>query len=302
MPVTTTNLKNVIAECLSKRKTDDRTSISHGVKPAYTKLKILVAEDVSTNQEIAREMITMLGHDVVVASNGQEALDLVYSSSFDLIFMDCQMPLMDGYEASRLIRHWEQQKSKRHTPIVALTAGLGQADKKKCHNAGMDYYVAKPFSISDIEQALSHCLGENYKPRKFERIKASFLVDERSENVAEFSEILNHSAIHAIKEIEDQTGKSILPSIFNGFIKQMEEKLQELQSHLYSRNSESFSKSAHAIKSMSANIGAESIRNISAQLEATAKSGNLSGLDKKLEELRDAYNQFLTAFTSVYID
>lgn len=114
--------------------------------------RVLVVEDYLVNQELTKELLEMMGCEVDVADGGQEALDLVAKTQYDLIFMDIQMPKMDGYEATRAIRRLEG--GKKHTPIVALTANALQGDKEKCLSAGMDDYISKPFRSSDLEAML----------------------------------------------------------------------------------------------------------------------------------------------------
>lgn len=116
--------------------------------------RVLVVEDYLVNQELTRELLEIMGCVVDVADGGQEALDLIAKTHYDLIFMDIQMPKMDGYETTRAIRRLEA--GKKHTPIVALTANALQGDKEKCLSAGMDDYISKPFRSSDLEAMLMH--------------------------------------------------------------------------------------------------------------------------------------------------
>jgi CheY-like chemotaxis protein len=110
---------------------------------------VLVVEDYLVNQELTKELLEMMSCTVDVADSGKEALNLVGKNKYDLIFMDIQMPKMDGYETTRQIRRIEGDK--RHTPIVALTANALQGDREKCLSAGMDDYISKPFRGSDLE-------------------------------------------------------------------------------------------------------------------------------------------------------
>lgn len=114
--------------------------------------KVLVVEDYPVNQELTKEMLEMLGCQVEIAENGLEALDKLQESAFDLIFMDIQMPDMDGYDCTREIRKNERQED--HVPIVALTANALQGDREKCLTAGMDEYISKPFRLIDLENVM----------------------------------------------------------------------------------------------------------------------------------------------------
>ncbi len=117
-------------------------------------LRVLVAEDNPMNQRVALHMLKRLGHRAKIAANGLEALEAVTGGTFDAILMDCHMPEMDGYEATREIRRAEAA-SGRHTPIIALTASVMQEDGAKCRAAGMDDYVAKPITMAALEAVLA---------------------------------------------------------------------------------------------------------------------------------------------------
>ena len=115
--------------------------------------RVLVAEDNAINQKVAARMLNKLGCRVDVAANGIEALELWSKLPYDVIFMDCQMPEMDGYEATREIRRLEKGAG-GHTPIVALTANAMAGDREKCLSAGMDDFIAKPVAEDKLRQAL----------------------------------------------------------------------------------------------------------------------------------------------------
>ncbi|MEQ1634433.1 MAG: response regulator, partial [Planctomycetota bacterium] len=119
---------------------------------------VLVVEDNPVNQHLATRFLQSLGCKVAIANNGVEAVHEVEKGAFDLVLMDCMMPEMDGYEATRAIRRLESA-SGRHTPIVALTANAMPDDRKSCLAAGMDDYLAKPFRRTDLQRVLHSWLG-----------------------------------------------------------------------------------------------------------------------------------------------
>jgi len=116
-------------------------------------LDVLLAEDGKANQKLASALLTRWGHRVTIANNGIEAVEAVQKSDYDLILMDVQMPEMDGYEATRLIRRHEAQAD-RHIPIIAMTAHAMPGDREKCLQAGMDAYLSKPVRKNQLNEAL----------------------------------------------------------------------------------------------------------------------------------------------------
>ena len=117
-------------------------------------VSILVAEDNLTNQIIAKKFLAKMGVDVKIVNNGQAAVDAFKAMPFDLIFMDCQMPVMDGYEATSIIRKIEKEKNLRPMPIVALTANASSDDRILCELSGMSDVVTKPFNKADLSECL----------------------------------------------------------------------------------------------------------------------------------------------------
>ena len=118
------------------------------------KIRVLLAEDNPVNQEVARAMLASFGCDVHVAMNGREALDVLQHGKFDIVLMDCQMPVMDGYEATLAIRAHECSGSNGHIPIVAVTANALPEDRDRCIAAGMDDFLAKPFTIDKLQNTI----------------------------------------------------------------------------------------------------------------------------------------------------
>ena len=116
-------------------------------------MHVLLAEDNSVNQRLTTRLLEKRGHRVTVANNGQEVIAQLRLSSFDLVLMDVQMPLLDGLDATRMIR--EQERGSRvHQPIVALTAHAFKGDQERCEAAGMDGYLAKPIRPEELDAVL----------------------------------------------------------------------------------------------------------------------------------------------------
>jgi CheY-like chemotaxis protein len=123
-------------------------------------LSVLLVEDNRINQEVARGMLGSLECDIDVVANGQEAVDALEDRTYDVVLMDCQMPVMDGFQATGEIRRREQQTGE-HQVIIALTANALPEDRDRCLKAGMDDYLSKPFSIEKIREMLLRWSGKN---------------------------------------------------------------------------------------------------------------------------------------------
>jgi two-component system sensor histidine kinase/response regulator len=129
--------------------------------------RVLVVEDNAVNQKLAKRLLEKLGCRVDVAGNGKEAVEMIETFPFDIVFMDCQMPEMDGFEATRAIRQTESGKA--HQVIVAVTANAMQGDREKCISAGMDDYISKPIARSELDQMMARYLPANCPPVRREQ-------------------------------------------------------------------------------------------------------------------------------------
>lgn len=174
---------------------------------------ILLGEDNPVNQEIALLMLQTMGCTVTVAQNGHEVLAYAKSASFDLILMDCQMPEMDGFEATLLIREWEQSESRTPIPIIALTAHATSGDRERCLATGMSDYLAKPFSMEQLQAVVASWLRPSTASMKPEApviglvsatnsVPASQAVASTSEPAADASLVVDQKAWKSITSLQ----------------------------------------------------------------------------------------------------
>lgn len=124
------------------------------IYPGAQHLEILLVEDNPINQKVAELMLRKLSHKTVSVYNGKEGLDAIKSSHYDIVFMDVQMPLMDGLCATQKIREWEREHNLGRIKIIAMTANSMEEDKLKCMHAGMDDFLCKPFSMSQLANVI----------------------------------------------------------------------------------------------------------------------------------------------------
>jgi CheY-like chemotaxis protein len=161
-PVSPSNLRECIDTLLHASKETLHEKLTGGPEPSgsLAGARILLAEDNFINQKVAECMLGTFGCKVTVARDGQEAVRLFESKSCDLILMDCQMPNMDGFEATKAIRSLEQGKNEgaKHIPIIALTANATSDDRSLCVSAGMDDYISKPFTRDHLRKTVTKWL------------------------------------------------------------------------------------------------------------------------------------------------
>jgi CheY-like chemotaxis protein len=156
-PVSPMELREVVVRALAPTASGQPAIQTQPAPPtvaAGASLNILLAEDNPVNQRLAARILEKLGHKVVLANNGREAVDLFERETFSAILMDVQMPELDGYRATALIRAREQDLNLARTPIVGVTAHAMKGDREKCLAAGMDDYVSKPVKSSDLRESL----------------------------------------------------------------------------------------------------------------------------------------------------
>ena len=241
---------------------------------------ILLAEDNEINQEVASEMLASLGYQCVRARTGREALTMVQNGAAELVLMDCQMPEMDGYEATRLIRLWEQQSAPaghRHLPIVALTAHAMIGDRARCLEAGMDDYLTKPLEPGELAKTLAH-----WMPR------AAMVVPVSDPAPAEISQAsAANSGIDFPNLLHRCMGKQDLAKrLIQKFQTQAGTDLVDLAAAIQAQDVIRVRMVAHRLKGAAANVSAEAVRETATQLENLGRVGTLAPALELLARLR----------------
>ena len=249
---------------------------------------ILVAEDNDINREVAFELIAELGYRCESVSTGRQAVEAVKHGKFDLVFMDCQMPEMDGYEATRTIRCWEERDAAPHDgrriPVVALTAHAGKDDRDHCLEAGMDDYLTKPLD----PYQLSNTLRKWVKP-------GDSLFREESEPVTPGEE--RRVAIDYPSLLQRCMGRRELAErLAKKFIEQAGNDLSELMSAAEGNDAEAIAATAHRLKGAAANLSAELIRETALQLETMGRERRTVDAHSLILELRDQLEAFEAGF------
>ncbi len=179
-------------------------------------LRILLAEDNPVNQKVAQIMLAKLGYRADVVSNGREALESLKNVSYEVILMDCQMPEMDGYEATRVIRDRQQTGQLHPLYIIAMTAHAMQGDREKCLAAGMDDYLGKPVRPAELRQALERCRPTGHSAAVVKPVEESTLDAESLRDMAEGDPAGTIELIQLYLEQADETMKDLRTAIDAG--------------------------------------------------------------------------------------
>lgn len=256
---------------------------SHRARPGHELIeaRILLVEDNHINVVVAKGLIEMFGPIVDVANDGQQALEMLQKQHFDLIFMDCQMPVLDGYECSRRIRADDSGLIDPQIPIVALTANAMRGDREKCLSAGMDDYLAKPVESEMIYQKLKHWLsGRSGHPAQQDNtIEESAPLDAMQVfDQAEFSHRL----------MDDQ---ELMQQVAQNFVQEMPRQLDNLQQALERGDVTAVAGLAHKIKGAAVNLAANHMAALAMQMEVAAKEGTLSQSMQDHQAMVEAYHR-----------
>lgn len=261
-------------------------------KTAMFNAKILLAEDNIVNQQVATGVFRKLGCRVDLAVNGNEAVSASKNNSYDLIFMDCQMPLMDGYEATEAIRRREEQaQNGKRIPIVALTANALSGDRENCLAAGMDDYISKPFGQERITKILQQWLPDNLQSTTQQTPEQSeFFADRVDSDFAE-SVIIDRKALEDIRSLQAESAADLLTRIIKLFLDDTPEQLGKLHQALCDEDTTAVYSIAHSLKSSSANLGATSLSLLLKKLEEKGRRNSLAGTTELFARVENEFQK-----------
>ena len=234
--------------------------------------QVLLAEDNRMNQEVVTGLLAIFGLRVAVAGNGRETVAAWRSGHFDLIFMDCQMPVMDGYEAARTIREEESRGAHggRRTPIVALTAHALAGDRELSLAAGMDDHLSKPFRITQLEEVLGRWLTAVEEP-------APAVAPATPAAATQEADLLHSEALESLRAVERQGVPGMVHKAVAFYLEDAPPLLQTIRDALERTDADALRRAAHRLKSSSANLGAARLMRLCQQLEHLGASGSVDG-------------------------
>lgn len=217
---------------------------------------VLVVEDNEVNQLVARATVAKLGYTVDVVANGAEAVALTIATQYAAVLMDCHMPVMDGFEATRVIRSRDGKPGR--LPIIAMTAGALDGDRERCIAAGMDDYLAKPVDPAELEAALARWIPQ----------QATEVVRPPS---------VDPDRLAILRELGPADGRGLLPAAADAFRRDVPARLAALREALRDGSGPALMRAAHVLKGAAANIGATAVAGLCQELDRMGRNGNYDG-------------------------
>jgi signal transduction histidine kinase/CheY-like chemotaxis protein/HPt (histidine-containing phosphotransfer) domain-containing protein len=250
---------------------------------------VLLVEDNPVNLAVARKLLTRLGLDCDSARDGREAVDAVQRGRYDLVLMDCQMPEMDGYEATQEIRVRESVMRRPRLPIVAMTANAMAGDQERCVDAGMDGYIAKPLDIGQLTEVLRRWLqGPDRNPGM---VTPSGKGTDRASAGGGERPVLDQKVLTDLREVVEEEFGTIL----RGFIDHAPVLQADLDAGLEAGDVAALVRPAHSLKSSSANVGALRLSELSRTVEHAARQGDMENAAQGVVAIRSELPRVVAA-------
>jgi diguanylate cyclase (GGDEF)-like protein len=298
-PVRQSDLYDAISTAMSVTRVIERGSPSPalGQPPAALCGRVLVAEDNRVNQQVASAMLESLGLSCSIAGNGAVALERLRAERFELVLMDCQMPEMDGFAATAQIRSLQREGLLRpDLPVVALTANAVEGDRERCLAAGMDDYLSKPFTREQLGATLARWLPRSEPVAASASSPSSAAVSvsvDRAESPAD--EPIHRRALDAIRSLPGVDSEALVANVIGAYLADAPDQLARLCAASAGGDAQALHKTAHAMKSSSANLGAEHLAALCKDLEMLGQAGKLDAAAALLTDVEAELTRVLGA-------
>jgi len=291
---------------------------------AFFQAHVLLAEDNLVNQEVTRTMLENLGCRVDVVANGLAALEALARTTYDLVFMDCQMPELDGFAATKAIRGREAQCSVAssqlpagkglpsgpqpatgnrqlttpHTPVIALTANAIEGDRERCLAAGMDAYLSKPFTQDQLRATLELWLpqasvteerGVSAAPAARPTFRQPQAATPVAAQPPTRRTLIDHQALDSIRALQREGAPDVLGTVVTNYLNDAPKLLQTLREAITRGETTAAQRAAHSLKSSSATLGALTLAGLCKELEAQGRAQSVDNAAKVLSEIETEY-------------
>ncbi|MGH8155452.1 MAG: ATP-binding protein [Rhodanobacteraceae bacterium] len=266
--------------------------------------RVLLVEDHPVNQKVAQKLLERLGLSVDVADNGETALDKLNGEAYALVLMDCQMPVLDGYSATRRLREIERDRAKPRMPVIAMTAHAMSGDRERCLQAGMDDYLSKPLDRRLLERTLVRWLqhaarsggGESRAPAPALTPPSSAADPGSTMTTPHLPDTLDTATL---ADLEDIMGDELV-ALVDVYLRDGETRMRDLREAAGRGDGAAVGKLAHSLKSASANLGALPLSTRARQVEEAARNGTLADPADSVAALEKLYANAAAALRQRY--
>jgi PAS domain S-box-containing protein len=291
-PVKQSRLLDVLMEAVSSNTkheifSPDLLEIADYPVIRTSNLKILIAEDNPTNQKVALHQLRSFGYNADVASNGREALDLLKRIDYNIILMDCQMPEMDGYEATAAIRQLDSDKC--NIAIVAMTANAMKEDRDRCIACGMDDYLSKPIRKETLAQKLAEWETKIFAQKETApaKIEANVSLPEKAPNTYASLPLIDWKYLDEVVEGDNEFKIQILQMFFES----TSQSLEKLEQAIAENNYQAIAQAAHSIKGASSSLGVLSMAAIASEIEKLGRNQNSDNTQDLFQKMQNIFSQ-----------
>ncbi|MFC3121697.1 hybrid sensor histidine kinase/response regulator [Agaribacter flavus] len=268
--------------------------------------KILLVEDVKTNQQVAKGILAQLGCNIDIAENGLEAVEMAAENAYDMILMDYQMPVMDGIEATSHIK--QALHTSVNAVVVALTADQSASSRAKWRNANVDDFMSKPFAAAEmlamLKKHLSEFIETVHIPK--EDFTTADSSDEEQINkpstkasASGFEKLIDMNTISALKDVESSTGQKMLPQLFEIFNEESQPLVISIVEAYNDKQAQQLNNAAHALKSMSGNVGAKKLQSMCAEIESNSGRADFEKCDKAVSKIKSVLDSTISALSTL---
>ena len=283
-PIRQAELHEVICSALRGPRDTGGDARTPTAAPIALAGRVLLAEDNPVNQQVGEAMLAKLGLAVAFAANGEEAVRLARTETFDLILMDCHMPVMDGYEASTAIR---AHATTQRIPIIALTANVMEGNRERCLAAGMDDFLAKPYSLDQLQEVLRRWMGAAATVATTDTAGQAGAVD--AAQVGEGEAAIDRGFLEQFRELDPAGGLALADRILGVYLDTCGKSFTQIEEATAAGDGEVLRRAAHSLKSSSGNVGAKRLYALLREFEGLGRDGGIEAARARLDELRHAF-------------
>ncbi len=300
-PARQSQLYNVLANLIQNTDFPEEYRNDAEERTAYRKMEahVLLAEDNLINQDVALNMLENFGCTVKVAGNGRSAVEAASDEKFDVILMDCQMPVMDGLTATRRLR--VSDGPNRDTPVVALTANVMEGDKEKCLESGMNGYLSKPVKQDELYKQVNQWMETVavVDERLLDNFSEAIEEPDPEQETEELQDglIVNENALENIKKLQRPGKPDLVAKVIDAYLEKSPAILKDLREGFSDKDAIKVKEAAHSLKSSSAYVGADFMSESCKKIEMAAKNDSLADIVGLVENISTDFDLVVKSLT-----